>query len=75
MLIIFIICGFILTCLNVYGIGRLPLLNEVRNRLPESFTPMDKPVTPPTNGSVQPPSQPTFDNHKEMMEKMKRDGL
>ena len=74
-LIVFIIGGLIITGLNTYGIGRLPLMNEVRSRIPESFTPAEKTINPPVNGQTQAPSQPTFDEHQKQMEKLKRDGL
>lgn len=71
----FIFVGTVITGLNSYGIARLPLLNEVRTKLPESFTPADRPINPSTNGQTQPPSQPYFEDHKKLMEKLKRDGL
>lgn len=65
----------VVSILNIYGIARIPVNNEMQSRMPETYTPTDRPIKPPTNGSIQPPSQPAFEDHKAQMDKLKRDGL
>ncbi len=60
---------------NIYGIGRLPAYNQMRQGMPETYTPPEIVITPPTNGSTQPQSQPTFDEHKQRMDEIKKNGL
>lgn len=61
--------------LNAYGYLRTPILNQVTRTMPEGYTPNTGLAKPPSAGSIQPPSQPAIDIHKEQMDKLKREGL
>lgn len=76
-IIVMLIIGAVVivaVALNFYGIARIPVLNTIKKRLPETYVPAD-PVIPPSNGSVQPSSRPAFEEHQREMERIKREGV